>query len=72
MTPSERLRTLRTMRGLTQEELGRKAGVPNTQISLAESGKITFAGEWDARIREALDWTPDVDAKLDELTQETK
>lgn len=67
MTPSERLRTLRTMRGLTQEELGRRAGIPNTQISLAESGKITFAGDWDARIREALNWTPEVDAQLDTL-----
>ena len=69
MTASERLKTLRTMRGLTQEELGQRAGIPNTQISLAESGKIVFAGEWDSRIREALGWTPDMDAKLDALNE---
>ncbi len=70
MTLSQRLKTLRTMRGLTQEDLASKTCIPNNYISLMESGKVTPAGEWDERIRAALNWTPEVDAKLDELTQE--
>ena len=69
MILSERLKTLRTMRGLTQEELGKRAGIPVNYISHMETGKVIPAGEWDARIREALDWTPEVDAKLDALNE---
>lgn len=69
MTLSQRLKTLRTMRGLTQEELAKMTGIPNTYLSLMETGKVVPAGEWDAAIRRALDWTPEVDAQLDAFTK---
>jgi len=58
---------LRQARGLTQEQLAEKTGIPNTYLSLMETGKVVPAGEWDIRIREALGWTPIADASLAEL-----
>lgn len=70
MTLSQRMRAIRLLRNLTQEELAKQTGIPNTYISLMESGKVIPTGDWETRIKTALEWTPDVDAKLDELTQE--
>lgn len=71
MTLSQRLSLLRKMRNLTQEELASKTGIPNSYISRMETGKIIPAGEWEDRLRTALNWTPDVDAQLDSLIKET-
>lgn len=70
MTLAQRMRQIRQLRNLTQEQLAEKTGIPNTYLSLMESGKVTPAGDWETRIREALNWTPDVDAKLDALHEE--
>lgn len=70
MTLSKRLRTVRQMRGLSQEDLAKLTGIPNTYISLMETGKVIPAGEWNNTIRAALNWTPEIDAKLDELAKE--
>lgn len=67
MTYAAQLKTMRQARGLTQEELAAKTGIPNTYISVMETGKIIPAGEWEAKLREALQWTPDTDALLGEL-----
>jgi transcriptional regulator with XRE-family HTH domain len=69
MTIAQRLKTLRTMRNLTQEELAALSGIPNTYISLIETGKVIPAGEWDARLRLALNWTPEIDAQLDQMQE---
>lgn len=69
MTIHERLRTLRVLRGLTQEELAQLTGIPNTYLSLIETGKVVPAGEWEIRIRAALGWTEEMDAKLDTLKE---
>ena len=67
MTYASQLRMMRQARGLTQEQLAEKTGIPNTYLSLMETGKIIPAGEWDTRLREALDWTPDTDDLLRKL-----
>lgn len=69
MTFSARLKNLRTMRGIKQEELARATGIPTNYLSGMETGKFTPTAEWEARIRTALDWTPEVDAQLDALQQ---
>ncbi len=56
MTFTLQLKTIRTLRGLTQEQLAEKTGVPNTYISMMETGKIIPVGDWEARIKAALDW----------------
>jgi len=71
MTLSQRLSLLRKMRNMTQEQLSRETGIPNTYISRMETGKILPAGEWEDRLRNALNWTPEVDAQLDNLVRET-
>lgn len=71
MTIAQRLKTLRTMRNLTQEELAAKSGIPNTYISLIETGKVIPAGDWDSRLRAALNWTPEIDAQLDQLQEQS-
>ena len=67
MTFAEKLRTLRTLRGLKQQELADLTGIPTNYLSLMESGKVIPAGEWDTRIREALGWSAETDAKLDDM-----
>lgn len=69
MTIAQKIRTLRTMRGLSQQELALKAGIPSNYISHMESGKVIPAGEWDVKIRKALRWTPEVDAQLDDMVE---
>ena len=67
MTYANQLRMMRQARGLTQEQLAEKCGIPNTYLSLMETGKVIPAGEWDAKLREALDWTPETDTLLNSL-----
>ena len=62
MTFSQQLKTLRTLRGLTQEELAAKTGIPNTMLSQMETGKVVPAGEWETKIKTALDWPTDANA----------
>ena len=53
------LKTARTKRGLTQEQLADKCGLPQTTISDMERGVIKKPS-WDAvkRISDALDYDP--------------
>jgi predicted transcriptional regulator len=67
MTYASQLKFLRQARGLTQEQLADKTGIPNTYLSLMETGKVIPAGKWDTRLREALGWTPETDASLAQL-----
>lgn len=69
MTFSNRLKTLRNVRGIRQEELARITGIPTNYLSGMETGKITPSNELEERIRLALNWTPEVDAQLDAITQ---
>lgn len=71
MTYAAQLKTMRQARGLTQEELSAKTGIPNTYLSMMETGRIIPAGEWEAKLREALQWTPDTDTLLGELLHHT-
>lgn len=70
MILSQRLKTLRQIRGLTQEQLAQLTGIANTYISLIETETIFPGNAWEERIRKALNWTPEIDAKLDELAKE--
>lgn len=71
MTYASQLKMLRQARGLTQEQLAEKAGIPNTYLSLMETGKVAPLGDWDVRIRTALGWTPEMEASLAELLQQS-
>jgi transcriptional regulator with XRE-family HTH domain len=61
------LKTLRNARGWTQDQLAEQAGIPNTYLSLMETGKIVPAGEWARRLRAALGWTAETDDLLTAL-----
>lgn len=67
MTYASQLKMMRQARGLTQEQLAEKTGIPNTYLSLMETGKVIPADEWDTRLREALAWTPETDDLLHSL-----
>lgn len=71
MSYGSQLRTMRQLRGLTQEQLATMAGIPNTYLSLMETGKVIPGNEWDIRLRAALDWTPDTDDLLNTLLDHT-
>ncbi len=69
MTFSDRMRNLRNMRGLKQEDVARATGIPVNYISSMETGKVIPAGEWETAIRNALGWTPEVDTQLEAFAQ---
>jgi transcriptional regulator with XRE-family HTH domain len=62
-----RMRLIRVARGMSQRDLQELASIDTRYLSEIESGKILPNPEWEQRIREALGWTPDVDAALDAL-----
>jgi len=62
-----RLRTMRAVQGVSQRSLEKLTAIPNTYLSDFETGKSYPNADWDQRIREALGWTPEVDAALDQL-----
>lgn len=67
MTFGATLKLLRQARGLTQEQLAEKCGIPNPYLSLMETGKIVPAGDWDTKLKEALGWTPAAEGLLAEI-----
>lgn len=62
-----RMRALRAVQGISQKGLAEQTGIPNTYLSDIETGKSFPNPEWEARIRAALGWTPEVDAALEAL-----
>jgi transcriptional regulator with XRE-family HTH domain len=52
------LRAWREFRGLTQEELGEKAGTSGSVISLLEAGKRQLTPKWLRRLAEILHVEP--------------
>jgi transcriptional regulator with XRE-family HTH domain len=71
MTYASQLKMMRQARGLTQEQLAEKSGIPNTYLSLMETGKVIPSGEWETRLRDALGWTPEADVSLAQLAGRT-
>jgi len=67
MFQGQRLKVVRNLRNLTQGELGEKTGIPNTYISMIETGRIIPADNWEEKLRAALNWTPELDAQIDAL-----
>jgi transcriptional regulator with XRE-family HTH domain len=60
MTLGERLRQLRAMKSLSQDELGQLANVPQSVISDVESGRpVTLSLDTAQRLAEALGVTLD-------------
>jgi transcriptional regulator with XRE-family HTH domain len=61
------LRVVRTARNMSQRQVYELTGIDPRYLSEMETGKILPSAEWDERIRQALGWTPAVDAALDAL-----
>lgn len=59
-TYSDRLRSLRRFRGLTQDELARKAGLKPITVSRSERGAATASVETSTALADALDVTLDL------------
>lgn len=57
MNFAERLRTMRTARGLTQVQLAEVAMTSPTFISHVETGKLLPSPYLEQRLRKALNWT---------------
>jgi transcriptional regulator with XRE-family HTH domain len=55
---AKELRELRTKAGLTQEEVGSRAGVSREYVSMLESGKNTPTIDVFIRLCEAIDASP--------------
>lgn len=59
MAFAQQLRTLRGLRGLTQDELATKTGIHGAYLSIMETGKVIPIGDWETKIKQALDWPDD-------------
>lgn len=57
MSFAEDLKTMRTIRNLTQAELADKALTSQAFVSHIETGKMLPTPDLVARLRKALDWT---------------
>lgn len=66
------LRIMRAARGLSQKDLAKLTSIPNTYISEMERGKLLPGLDWEARIRDALDWPEDSDEAFAILAGETE
>jgi transcriptional regulator with XRE-family HTH domain len=55
--PRERVKSWRRLRNLSQEELGKRAGMPQSKISRIESGETTLTAEDLECIAGAFDLT---------------
>lgn len=62
-----RLKILRVIRGVHQEDVEKAAGLPRTRLSYIESGLMLPSPRMDLAVRQALGWTAEVDAALDAL-----
>lgn len=72
MTPGQRLRMVRTLRDMTQRQLAEVTGIPQPILSQMESDRLIPAGEWEERIKTALNWTSEMDTHLNELHEEAQ
>ena len=59
MTFAYRLKILRIMRGVTQQQLAKTVDIPVGMLSYIETGKILPTSDWENRIKMALDWPED-------------
>lgn len=66
---STRMKALRQARGLSQVDLADKTGIPNTLLSLIETGKVYPGPDYERRIREALGWDEHAETALAMLAQ---
>lgn len=64
MDYATKFRIVRNARGLKQTELADMTGIPNTYISLIETGKMIPSGDWETKLKAALDWPADDGATL--------
>jgi DNA-binding XRE family transcriptional regulator len=67
MNVGRRMQVLRAARQISQSTLAETLGVNRNVIWQVESGQMLPGAELEATIREALGWTPEVDAALDAL-----
>lgn len=55
----QQIKALRTIRKMSQKELGERVGVSHAAISYIEGGIMTPSNELMSRIRAALSWPSD-------------
>ncbi len=65
-----RLRMLRVGAGLSQRELAAMVDLSASEISKLENGVYRPGIDIERRIRQALNWTPEVDEALDRIIPE--
>lgn len=56
-----KVRVMRVVRGLTQIELARKAEISKPYLAIIETGQVTPTEGFAKRLRDALDWTPEIE-----------
>lgn len=64
MEYGKQLRIMRIVRGMSQVEVEDATGIPNTRLSLLETGKSLPNVEWAAAIKAALGWPDDELAEI--------
>jgi transcriptional regulator with XRE-family HTH domain len=64
MSIPDKIKTLRSAKRMTQDDLAKRTGIPSYFISAIESNKIP---EMERRILEDLGYSPSMDALLSEL-----
>lgn len=64
---SSGLRVMRAARRLSQIELVVKSGVNRDYVAKAERGEMELSQESQLAIRQALDWSPEIDALLERI-----
>ena len=68
----KQVRTLRTVRGLSQEELAKLVGISRVYITGIENGTMTPNESIADRIRTALDWPANTDEAFAILAGKTE
>lgn len=63
----KKLVILRVVRGYTQAELARRARMSRPNLALIENDRVTPGEEYAAKLRSALDWTPEMERAFEIL-----
>lgn len=67
LTTANHIRTLRAYRRMSQAELAKRSGLSQGDISRIETGRLNPTEDEVTRIRQALNWSPELDMHLEAL-----
>jgi len=64
-----KIKLIRQARRVSQLELAKITGIDNSRLSLIENDHVSPSERQLARIREALNWTPEIDELVEAIAR---